>query len=84
MSDNWIYSRQVLSLNFPRMDLPELRVMKESPNRIHTLSSPLDHASDALIHIEQLLRADHALLLQSNTDGHTLVALLKQVSCREW
>ena len=47
---------------------------------MNTSSSLLNRVSDTVNYIEQLLHADRVLLLENDTDGCTLVALLQQVS----
>ena len=42
----------------PRTHLPELRVEKELSYRIYTSNSLLDHTSDSLMYVEQLVLAD--------------------------
>ena len=49
---------------------------------MNTSSSSLDRASDALIYVEQLLRADRVSLLPSDADRRALVALLQQINRR--
>ena len=62
LSDDWTSLLvRFCKLNSPRADVSELRVVKESPYRFYTSSSPLDRALNVLIDVKQLVRADHCV-----------------------